>query len=109
MSADATKTRDLGPAELHPVARLPEEWQSVIAEMGERSFRARQIFRWIHHRGVMDPTGMTDLPAALRERLAEPDWPSRPRSRTCTVQRTARASFCSICRERARRVRDHPQ
>ncbi len=71
MTADATRTRDLGPAELHPVARLPEEWQSVIAEMGERSFRARQVFRWIHHRGVMDARQMTDLPAALRERLAE--------------------------------------
>ncbi len=57
--------------ELHPVARLPEEWERWTAELGERSFRAGQVFRWIHARGTTDPTVMTDLPLSFRERLAE--------------------------------------
>ena len=35
------------PATLHPVARLPEEWNRIVAEAGERPFRAKEIFRWI--------------------------------------------------------------
>ena len=36
---------------------------------GEKSFRAEQLFRWLHVRLVRDLGLMTDLPAALRERL----------------------------------------
>ena len=31
----------------------------------------KQIFRWIHARGVTDPEKMSDLPASLRAKLAE--------------------------------------
>lgn len=54
---------------LHPLARLPEEWAAVLP--GERPFRARQVFRWIHARGVTDPLAMTDLARPLRERLRD--------------------------------------
>jgi 23S rRNA (adenine2503-C2)-methyltransferase len=57
-------------SQLHPVARLPEEWQPVVTELGERAFRARQVFKWIHGRGIADASKMTDLPASFRERLA---------------------------------------
>jgi 23S rRNA (adenine2503-C2)-methyltransferase len=57
--------------EIHPLARLPEEWSERVAARGERSFRGQQIFRWLHARGVSDPRKMTDLPAALREQLLE--------------------------------------
>src|SRR5690606_15492554 len=40
-------------------------------EWGEPRYRATQIFRWIHRRGVVDPAGMTDLPKRLRARLEE--------------------------------------
>jgi 23S rRNA (adenine2503-C2)-methyltransferase len=60
--------RDAGP--LHPLARLPEEWAASLREAGERPFRAKQVFRWVHARGVVDPAQMSDLPASLRERLA---------------------------------------
>ncbi len=56
---------------LHPVARLPEEWQAVVGELGERAYRGTQVFRWIHARGVVSPELMTDLPRSFRERLAE--------------------------------------
>jgi 23S rRNA (adenine2503-C2)-methyltransferase len=52
---------------MHPVARLPEEWKEALAARGERPFRAQQIFKWIHARGVLEPEQMTDVPEALRE------------------------------------------
>jgi 23S rRNA (adenine2503-C2)-methyltransferase len=53
-----------------PLARLPEEWAKVAASLGGRAFHGKQIFRWIHVRGVTDPAKMTDLPASLRSALA---------------------------------------
>lgn len=38
--------------------------------MGGRAFHGAQIFRWIHARGVLDPSAMSDLPTALRDGLA---------------------------------------
>ncbi|MCC6551452.1 MAG: 23S rRNA (adenine(2503)-C(2))-methyltransferase RlmN [Polyangiaceae bacterium] len=55
---------------LHPAARLPEEWSSALRARGERSFTARQVFHWIHRRGVLDPAAMSNLPGRLREALA---------------------------------------
>ncbi|HMI87041.1 MAG TPA: radical SAM protein, partial [Polyangiaceae bacterium] len=52
---------------MHPVARMPEEWQASLAARGERPFRAQQIFKWIHARGVLEPEAMSDVPEALRE------------------------------------------
>ena len=54
-----------------PVERTPEEWAELIALWSEPSYRAQQIFRWIHQRGVLDPEAMSDLPKALRARLGE--------------------------------------
>jgi 23S rRNA (adenine2503-C2)-methyltransferase len=51
----------------HAVARLPEEWKERLAARGERPFRAQQIFKWIHARGVLEPEAMTDVPEGLRE------------------------------------------
>ena len=52
-----------------PVGRLPEEWREAMLSLGEKPFRAEQVFRWIHERGVLDPEQMTDLSKSLRERL----------------------------------------
>ncbi len=54
-----------------PLERLPEEWAEVLAGWGQPRFRALQVFRWIHLRNVLDPEQMTDIPKALRARLAE--------------------------------------
>jgi 23S rRNA (adenine2503-C2)-methyltransferase len=56
-------------AEVDPVGRLPEEWREAMQRLGEKPFRAEQVFRWIHERGVLDPEHMTDLGKPLRERL----------------------------------------
>lgn len=56
---------------IEPLARLPHEWRAELAAMGQPAYRAGQVFRWIHGRGVTDAAKMTDLPKALRESLAE--------------------------------------
>jgi 23S rRNA (adenine2503-C2)-methyltransferase len=58
-------------AELHPVARLPEEWLEWMRQHAEPAFRAEQVFRWIHQRGTTDPTLMTNLNQPLRSKLQE--------------------------------------
>jgi 23S rRNA (adenine2503-C2)-methyltransferase len=40
------------------------------AALGEKRFRAVQLFRWIHQRGVADFTQMSDLAKSLRDKLA---------------------------------------
>lgn len=44
--------------------------ESEIEARGIERFRARQIFQWVHARGVADFEAMTDLPRDLRARLA---------------------------------------
>ena len=61
-----TASREIDPG---PLARTPEEWAALVQTMGGRPFHGKQVFRWIHARGVVDPALMSDLPAALRERL----------------------------------------
>lgn len=62
-------TKELMPAR-SPIERLPEEWEAVLASWGEPKFRALQVFRWIHKRGVLDPEQMTDLSKSLRAKIA---------------------------------------
>ena len=38
-------------------------------QLGEKRFRATQLFRWIHQRGASDFDQMTDLAKSLREKL----------------------------------------
>ncbi|MDN3517903.1 23S rRNA (adenine(2503)-C(2))-methyltransferase RlmN [Aquisalimonas lutea] len=45
--------------------------EGFFAEMGEKPFRASQILKWVHGRGVTDFEAMTDLSKALRARLAD--------------------------------------
>ncbi|HEX4857502.1 MAG TPA: 23S rRNA (adenine(2503)-C(2))-methyltransferase RlmN [Usitatibacteraceae bacterium] len=47
---------------------LPE-LTAFFAAIGEKPFRARQVFRWIHHFGVDSFDAMTDLAKSLREKL----------------------------------------
>jgi len=54
--------RDL--AELDPV-----ELETALASLGAQRFHARQIFGWIHRRGVTDFAKMTDLSRELRALL----------------------------------------
>ena len=53
-------------AELEPAAL-----EQALADLGVPAFHGRQIFAWIHRRGVTRFEAMTDLSAGLRARLAE--------------------------------------
>jgi 23S rRNA (adenine2503-C2)-methyltransferase len=44
--------------------------RAAVAELGEREFRATQLSQHYFGRLVRDPAGMTDVPAATRDRLA---------------------------------------
>ena len=44
--------------------------QALIADLGEKPFRARQVSRWLHQRFVEDVAQMTDLAKSAREKLA---------------------------------------
>ncbi len=61
----------------HPIARLPAEWEERVVAWGEPAYRGKQIFDWIHRRGVLDPDEMSNLPKGLRERMKEEGvgWP----------------------------------
>ncbi|MFQ5720656.1 MAG: hypothetical protein ACE5IK_14045, partial [Acidobacteriota bacterium] len=45
--------------------------ERIMARIGEAPFRARQIYRWMYGREAQDFETMTDLPQALRRKLAE--------------------------------------
>ncbi|HYD77439.1 23S rRNA (adenine(2503)-C(2))-methyltransferase RlmN, partial [Ramlibacter sp.] len=42
---------------------------AFCASLGEKRFRATQLFRWIHQRGARDFDQMTDLAKSLRDKL----------------------------------------
>ena len=46
------------------------ELSTLVDRMGERPYRARQLFKWLHAHGAASLDEMTDLPRAFRERLA---------------------------------------
>lgn len=43
---------------------------AFCGQLGEKRFRATQLFRWIHQKGVADFGQMTDLAKSLRDKLA---------------------------------------
>ncbi|MBL8660142.1 MAG: 23S rRNA (adenine(2503)-C(2))-methyltransferase RlmN [Rhodospirillales bacterium] len=57
-----------------PRAALAE----ALEEIGERPFRARQLWHWIYFRGARDFAAMTSLSRGLRERLSERFSLARP-------------------------------
>src|SRR6266498_1620702 len=75
---------------MHPVSYLPEDWRERLAARGERPFRAQQIFKWIHARGVLEPDKMTDLAEPLRNWLQEQGMSSV--AQTTTVHRASDAT-----------------
>ncbi len=54
-----------------PLSKTPEEWSSEAIRLGGRAYHGKQVFRWIHARGVTDASKMSDLPLSLRTKLEE--------------------------------------
>ena len=59
-----TQRLDIGGLELHAL-------EDALAKLGHPKFHARQVFQWIHKRGVTDFAQMSDLSRDLRAELAE--------------------------------------
>jgi len=57
-----------------------ERLDALVASLGERPYRARQLFRWLHRNGAATLGEMTDVPRALRDALAA-------RARLTTLER----------------------
>lgn len=55
----------------HLTALTPDEMTEFVVGLGEPRYRAKQIFKQIHERRLLDFAEMTDLPKALREKLSE--------------------------------------
>ncbi len=48
-----------------------EELERAIAALGNEKYRARQLYRWIYTRGVLDFSAMTNIPKSLRVLFSE--------------------------------------
>ena len=46
------------------------ELAAFVADLGEKRFRADQLFQWLHARGARSWDQMSNMPRALRDRLA---------------------------------------
>ena len=47
------------------------ELEIILKEMGEKSFRAGQVYGWLHEKTAEDFGQMTNLPVKLRQALEE--------------------------------------
>lgn len=76
-----------------PEARLPdgrrdlvglsrEELAAMMADIGEKSFRAKQVWHWIYHQGVTDFARMSTIAKPLQAKLAEHFIVGRPTTAT---------------------------
>jgi 23S rRNA (adenine2503-C2)-methyltransferase len=55
----------------HLTGLTQSELTSFVGDLGEPSYRGRQVFAALHHRRLRSFAEMTDLPKALRARLSE--------------------------------------
>ncbi len=88
---DAERTRILAKSALFnpPPAQLPdgrrdlvgltrEELADELAGIGEKPFRAKQLWHWIYHQGATDFSKMSSIARPLQQRLAERFVVGRP-------------------------------
>ena len=55
-----------------------DQLAAAMAELGEKPFRAKQLWHWIYHRGATEFAAMTTLSKDFRQRLAETCMVRRP-------------------------------
>ncbi|CAN5202765.1 23S rRNA (adenine(2503)-C(2))-methyltransferase RlmN [soil metagenome] len=53
------------------LALTAEELAAFVEGLGEKPFRARQLYRWVHRFGAADFAAMTDLAKSFRARLEQ--------------------------------------
>ncbi|WP_417831157.1 23S rRNA (adenine(2503)-C(2))-methyltransferase RlmN [Terasakiella sp.] len=72
-----------------------EELKAEMERIGEKGFRAKQIWQWIYHYGVTDFSKMTNISKSLHGKLADHFIISRPRvsEELTSVDRTRKWLF----------------
>ncbi|MGB0681771.1 MAG: 23S rRNA (adenine(2503)-C(2))-methyltransferase RlmN [Magnetovibrionaceae bacterium] len=79
---DSTPTLDQPISEQDPRTELVglsrEELAEVLVSIGEKPFRAKQLWRWIYNRGETDFGAMTDIGKSLRAKLEREFKVGRP-------------------------------
>lgn len=69
------------------------ELEQTAVDLGAPRFRGRQIFQWIHQRGITDLDAMTNLPLTLRKALGERARISEPSLDTKQVSTDGTTKF----------------
>lgn len=69
-----------------------EELLETIQGMGEKSFRGKQIYEWLHQKAVMQFENMTNLSKKLRERLSEQCYIADMKLLDCLVSKDGNTS-----------------
>ena len=46
-----------------------QELQDELVAIGEKAFRGKQMYQWLHEKLVNTPEEMGNIPAALKEKL----------------------------------------
>lgn len=48
-----------------------DDLSELVSELGQPTFRAKQLYEWVHEKNVCSFSDMTNLPAAMRDQLAD--------------------------------------
>src|SRR3954449_4911810 len=70
-----------------------EELAAEMAAMGEKPFRAKQLWHWIYHQGETDFARMTSIAGPMRAKLGERFVVSRPEPATVQTSRDETRKF----------------
>lgn len=67
------------------VGMTREQLAEAMATIGEKPFRAKQLWNWMYHRGVGDFDDMTNLGKPMRAKLAEHFYVGRPKIKQALI------------------------
>ena len=56
-----------------------KDLEKFFLSLGEKSFRSKQVYQWIHQKGVSDFYAMTNISKELQEKLSEKAEISAPK------------------------------
>ncbi|MFN3075340.1 MAG: 23S rRNA (adenine(2503)-C(2))-methyltransferase RlmN [Alphaproteobacteria bacterium] len=78
MMTAATTATNTDDARRELIGLSREELAALMVSLGEKPFRAKQVWHWLYHRGVTDFAAMTNLARPFRDKLAEHCRITRP-------------------------------
>ncbi len=79
-TATAGETGSGTDARVNLIGLTREALAEAMADIGEKPFRAKQLWHWMYYRGATDFAAMTDLSKTLRTKLEERFVVARPKA-----------------------------